>query len=95
MDTLEESLWGVSQNSEVLMEYFHKTLSVSINEDRMKIVRNNLNSPNKFPREANIIYIAPADAQNTCLSDASIDVHFSSKHSDGGWWRHLSCPFWS
>ena len=43
--------------------------------------------PEKFLSEANIQYLAPADAADTGLSDASVDYHISTtvfEHILGG-----------
>jgi SAM-dependent methyltransferase len=46
--------------------------------ERMNLIERLKHRPKKFLSEANIVYLAPADAANTGLPDESVDYHIST-----------------
>jgi SAM-dependent methyltransferase len=74
---LGDSLVWIDENKDDIWKYYDSVVAKSVFDERIELVRRLKGSPKKFLTEANILYLAPADAAETGLPDMSIDYHFS------------------
>jgi len=75
---LRKSLEWMAQNREKLWSYYDGITEKASFEERMDLIERLRESPEKLLSEANIVYLAPADAANTQLADSSVDYHIST-----------------
>lgn len=75
---LEKSLMWMAENRDVLYEYYDGITERAVFDKRMKLIERLKHKPKKLFSEAHIVYLAPADAANTGLPDASVDYHISN-----------------
>ena len=74
---LKKSLVWMSENRDEIGGYYEGIVERSGFNERMDLIHS-LKGIEKFLSEANIQYIAPADAANIDLPDASVDYHIST-----------------
>jgi hypothetical protein len=78
VDIFKKSLaWFVENRSSLMSMYAHLA-NESIFNERMNVIDRLKEDPIKLLSEANIKYLAPADASNTNLKDSVIDYHIST-----------------
>ena len=75
---LEKSLVWMSENRNDIWEYYEGVAERAVFDERMDLIDRLKEMPEKFLPEANLQYLAPADAANIGLPDASIDYHIST-----------------
>jgi SAM-dependent methyltransferase len=79
---LEKSLVWMAENRDEICGYYDGVANPQITQitqiiERMDLIDSLKEMPEKFLSEANIQYLAPADAANTDLPDYSVDYHIS------------------
>ncbi len=77
-DLKRKVLYWIRENRSAIEPGYLEFVEPSTFEERFDLVKRLWSQPESFLREANIQYLAPADAANTNLPDASIDCHFSA-----------------
>ena len=77
---LKKSLVWMSENRDEICRYYDGVANPQITQiiERMDLINRLKEMPEKFLSEANIQYLAPADAANIDLPDASVDYHIST-----------------
>ena len=77
---LKKSLVWMSENRDEICGYYDGVTNPQIAQiiERMDLIDRLKEMPEKFLSEANIQYLAPADAADTGLPDASVDYHIST-----------------
>lgn len=75
---LKKSLVWMAENRDEIYGYYSRVAEKAVFDDRMDLMGRLKGTPEKFLLEANILYLAPADASNTDLPDASVDYHIST-----------------
>ena len=77
---LKKSLEWMSKNRDEIRGYYDGVANPQITQiiERLDLIDSLKEVPEKFLSEANIQYLAPADAADTGLPDASVDYHISS-----------------
>lgn len=75
---LRKSLECMAENREKLWSYYDRITEKAVFDKRMDLINSLKDMPEKFMSEANIQYLAPADAADTNLPDASVDYHIST-----------------
>ena len=78
LEILEKSLEWMAENRDVLAGYYDGVAERAVFVERMDMIDRLKHRPKKFLSEANIVYLAPADALNIDLSDESVDYHIST-----------------
>lgn len=58
--------------------YYDGVVEKAVFNERINLIERLKHNPGKLLSEANIIYLAPADAANIDLPDASVDYHIST-----------------
>jgi SAM-dependent methyltransferase len=74
---LKKSLLWMSENRNDIWRYYDGVAEKAVFDERMDLIGRLKGSPEKLLSEANIQYLAPADAADTGLPDSSIDYHIS------------------
>jgi hypothetical protein len=75
---LKKSLVWIVENRDEVCGYYDGVTERTIFNERMDLIDSLKEMPEKFLSEANIQYLAPADAADTGLPDASVDYHIST-----------------
>ena len=75
---LKKSLMWMAENRDEILGYYDGVAERTIFYKRMDLIDSLKEMPEKFLSEANIQYLAPADAADTGLPDASLDYHVST-----------------
>ena len=75
---LEKSLVLMAENRDELTEYYDGVVEKAAFDERMNLIERLKHNPKKLLSEANIVYLAPADAANIDLLDVSVDYHIST-----------------
>jgi len=75
---LEKSLEWMAENRDEICGYYAGVAERAVFDERMNLIERLKEMPEKFLSEANIQYIAPADAADIGLPDASVDYHIST-----------------
>ena len=80
---LKKSLGWMAENRDEVCRYYDAVANPQITQipqiiERMDLIDSLKEMPEKFLSEANIQYLAPADAANTRLADESVDYHIST-----------------
>lgn len=72
-------MW-MAENRDEVCGYYDGVANPQITQivERMDMIDRLKHRPKKFLSEANIVYLAPADASNIDLSDESVDYHIST-----------------
>ncbi len=77
-DILKKSLAWMAENRTEIFGYYESVVERSIFNERMDLIEKLAQKPKEFMLEANIEYLAPADASNIGLPNESIDYHIST-----------------
>jgi len=77
-EILRESLEWIDENRNDIWGYYDGVVEKSVFDERIELIGKLKCSPEKFLAEANILYLAPADAANIDLPDMIIDYHLST-----------------
>jgi len=75
---LKKSLVWMAENRDEVFEYYDGVVEREVFDERMGLIYRLKEMPEKFLSEANIQYLAPADAAATFLPDDSVDYHIST-----------------
>jgi SAM-dependent methyltransferase len=75
---LKKSLVWMAENRDEIYGYYDGVVKKTIFDERMDLIDSLKEMPEKFLSEANIQYLAPADAADTDLLDASVNYHIST-----------------
>lgn len=75
---LRKSLVWMSKNVDVIYGHYNGVVEKAVFDGRMELIHRMKEMPEKFLSEANIQYLAPADAADTNLPDGCIDYHIST-----------------
>jgi SAM-dependent methyltransferase len=75
---LKKSLVWMAENRDELFGYMNEVAERAVFDKRIDLIDSLKGMPEKFLSEANIQYLAPADAANTDLPDKSVDYHIST-----------------
>jgi SAM-dependent methyltransferase len=75
---LKKSLVWMIENRDEIYEYYDGVAEKAVFDERMDLIDNLKKKPEKFLSEADIRYLAPADAADIALPDASVDYHVST-----------------
>ncbi len=75
---LEKSLVWMAENRDEICGYYDGIAERAAFDERMDLIKSLKEMPEKFLQEANIQYLAPADAADTGLPAASVDYHIST-----------------
>jgi len=75
---LLKSLVWMAENRNEVFGYYDGVVEKAVFNERMNMIERLKYKPEKLLSEANIVYLAPADAANTVLSDSSVDYHIST-----------------
>lgn len=75
---LEKLLVWMAENRDEICGYYDGIVEKTVFNEGMNLIERLKHNPKKLLSEANIVYLAPADAANTVLSDASVDYHIST-----------------
>jgi len=75
---LRKSLEWMAENREKLWTYYDGVAEKAVFDKRMNLIERLKHNPKSLLSEANIVYLAPVDAANTGLPDASVDYHIST-----------------
>jgi len=89
---LKKSLVWMAANRDEICGYYDGVAERAALDERMDLIDSLKEMPEKFLQEANIQYLAPADAADTGLSDASVDYHISNsvfEHIPGATIAHI------
>lgn len=84
MEILGKSLVWFAENRDEIFGYYngertgYGVVEKPIFDERMKLIERLKHDPEKLLSEANIDYMAPADASDTDLPDSSVDYHIST-----------------
>lgn len=70
-------MW-MAENRDEICGYYDAVAEKKVFIELMNLIEKLRYRPKKLLSEANIVYLAPADASNTDLSDNSIDYHIST-----------------
>lgn len=68
----------MAENRKKLWSYYDRLTEKTVFDKRMDLINSLKDMSEKFMSEANIQYLAPADAADTDLPDASVDYHIST-----------------
>ena len=72
-----QSIHWIIDNKDHVRSIYNNTVDENVFNERFSILIKYNDEPKTFFNNANIKYLAPMDAANTCLTDGSIDYHFS------------------
>jgi SAM-dependent methyltransferase len=75
---LKKSLGWMAENRDEVCGYYDGIAKRAVFNERMDLIDSLKEMPEKFLSEANIQYLAPADAADIDLPDASVDYHIST-----------------
>lgn len=75
---LEKSLVWMAKNRDKICAYYDGVVEKAVFNERMNLIEKLKHRPEKLLTEANIACLAPADASNIELPDASVDYHIST-----------------
>jgi len=75
---LKKSLVWMAGNRDEILGYYDGLVEKTIFDERMDLIDRLKEMPQKCLSEVNIQYLAPADAADTGLADASVDYHIST-----------------
>jgi len=75
---LKKSLVWIAENRDEICGYYDGVVEKAVFDERMNLIERLKQNPKKLLSEANILYMAPADAAKTGLPDASVDYHIST-----------------
>ena len=80
---LKKALVWMAENRDEIYGYYDGVANPQIAQitqiiERMDLIDRLKHNPKKFLSEANIVYLAPADAANINLPDSSVDYHIST-----------------
>ena len=78
LDILKKSLAWLAENRKEIFEHYESVVEWSVFNERMDLLKKLAQKPKECMLEANIEYLAPADASNIGLPDESIDYHIST-----------------
>ena len=78
MEFLKSHFYGWSKIRDDIRGYYDAVTERAVFDERMDVIDSLKEVPEKFLSEANIQYLAPADAANIGLPDASVDYHIST-----------------
>ena len=77
-DILQKSLHWMVENRKQLESIYKEVVDLTTLNERLNLLQRLQSDPQKFLVEANIQYLAPADATDTGLPNSSVDYHFST-----------------
>lgn len=75
---LKKSLVWMAKNRDTLASHYAGVTEKAHFDERFYLIDRLADKPEKFLAETNIQYLAPVDATNTELQDASLDYHISN-----------------